>query len=77
MDRRRRDDITAIAAQIDPLRNAGTVTNESARMGEIEVPAAAAGRGLDCCRQRLEASLQTLERNVAAMIWIDIEHDQI
>ena len=41
MNRRRSDDVAAIAAQIDSLRQAGTIPGETARVSEVEMAPAA------------------------------------
>jgi hypothetical protein len=46
MHRGRGDDVAAVPAHIDALRQSGTIAYESAGVGKIKVPAAAAGRRL-------------------------------
>src|SRR3974390_647073 len=77
MDRRRSDDIAAFPSDIDALGKSGPVPNQATRMREIKVAPSAAGCRFDCYRQPPEPSFQTSERDIPAMLGIDIEHNQI
>jgi hypothetical protein len=77
MDRWRRDDVAAVATQIDPLRQTDAISGQTSGMSKIEMTPVTAGDGLDRCRERPELVLQPLERGITAMFRIDIKHDQI
>lgn len=77
MDRRRRDDIPAITAEIDALRQPGTVSDQAAGVCKIEVAPSPARYRLNGRRQQPELALQAFARDIAAMFRINIEHDKI
>ena len=63
MNRRWGDDVTAIAAQVDPLRQPGAIPGEPTGVSKIEVASAAtgdrlhvAGSGLNLCSNRLSVA---------------------
>jgi hypothetical protein len=71
------DDVTAIAAQIDPLRQPSTIPDETTGVGEIDVTAAAPGDRLYCGREWPEPMLKPLERGVTAVFRIDVKYNQV
>lgn len=77
MNRRGRHNVTAVAAEIDPLGKARAISGQTPGMGKVEVAPVTTGDGLDRRRERPEPLLQPPKRGIAAMFWIDIEHDQI
>jgi hypothetical protein len=71
------DDVTAVAAKIDPLGEPRTITRETSGVSKIEVASAAPGDRLHSGRVRPEPPLQPLERGVTAVFRIDVEYNQI
>jgi hypothetical protein len=73
---RRGDHVAAVAAHIqaggEPTR---AVAELAAGVGEVQVPAAAAGEALDCGAQLSVLSLERGER-VRAGLAVDVEHEQ-
>src|SRR5262245_42853059 len=76
MHRRRRHDIPSVSAEIHARRQPHLVADETARMGKVQMTAAATGQALDGQRQALMLALEVFQGNVAAMPHIDIDHDQ-
>ena len=77
MDRRRRDNIPAIAAEIDALCQPNTIADQAAGVREIEVAPSPARYCLNGRRQQPELALQAFARDIAAMFRINIKHDKI
>jgi hypothetical protein len=77
MDRWWRNDIAAVATQIDALGKASATPDQATGVREIEVVSAAASCHLDCWRQLPELPLQAIEGDLAPVLRIDIEHDEI
>jgi len=75
MDRWWRNDIAAVATQIDALGKASATPDQATGVREIEVVSTAASCHLDCCRQLPELPLRAIEGGIAPVLRIDIEHD--
>jgi hypothetical protein len=73
MDRGRRDDASAVAAQIDAGESADPIGHGRPRVREVEMPAAPARRGLDGERQRTVLALQPGQAFEATVPRIDVD----
>jgi hypothetical protein len=61
MHGRRGNDVAAVAAHIDALRQPGTIAHKTARVGEIQVSATAAGRHLRGHWKRCDLTFQAFD----------------
>jgi hypothetical protein len=77
MQRRWRDDVTAVAPQVDALLKPGAIGDDAAWMREIKMPAAAANLRFHGVGQLFEALFQFLKRVVTAVLGIDVEYARI
>jgi hypothetical protein len=69
--------ISAVPAEIDTLGQPGPISDQTAGMRKIEVAPFPAGYCLDRFRQLPKLSFEAIERRIAAVLGIDIEHDEI
>ena len=76
VNRWRRDDNAAVAAQIQPRSDAGAVPHRRARMQEIDVPPAATGFGFHRFGQGAVTAFQIGKRLRAAVAGIDVEDNE-
>ena len=76
VERRRRDHVSAVAAQIHAAREAHLVPDKPARVSEVEVPAATSRATFHGRRQAIVLLLETVQARIAAVPEIDIEHDE-
>lgn len=76
MDGGRRDDIAAIASEIDTLSYPGAIADGVSWMFEVEVPASASGARFDRHGKPPKSPLQAFERVVPAVLGINVENDQ-
>ena len=74
MDRGRDDDDPAVAAQVESRCETDPVANLEAGMCEVQVPAAAAGEGLDGIWQGAMALLKPCQRQITAVPAVDIQY---
>jgi hypothetical protein len=75
MQRGRRDHVPTVCADIDTRGQPDLVADESSGMSKVEMAAAATGPALDRRRQGAMLSLELLQRLIAAMPWVDVDHD--
>src|SRR5689334_5508597 len=76
MQRGRRHDVPTVCADIDTWRQPDLVADQSAGMREVEMAAAATGPTLDRRGQGAVLALELLQRLVAAMSRVDVDHDE-
>ena len=76
MQRRRHHDQPAITAQVKARCQADPVMQDTAGMGEVDVPAATAAFRFNGRRQGAETSLQVRKAVIAAVSRIDVKHNQ-
>src|SRR6266851_7493817 len=78
MDGRRRDDITTVAAHVEPRpeqSNGIRYLNFRPRVFEVVVPSSPAGEDHRCIGQVARPGSQRLERFVPAVAWVHVQND--
>ncbi|MFO1301134.1 MAG: hypothetical protein U1F17_12280 [Burkholderiaceae bacterium] len=76
VDRRRRDDHPAVAAQVEPFAKARLVRDGLAEVPEVQVSPASAGQALERRLEPRETSLERGQARIAAVPGVDVEHQQ-
>ncbi len=71
----RSNDVAAVSSQINTRRDASAVVDDPARMNKIKMASSATGHRLYCGGQRPKPMLKALQRIIAAVFRIDVEHD--
>src|SRR5262249_13892462 len=76
MQRRRRDDVSSVCAEIDTLRQPNLVADESSRVREVEMAATATGPGFHRRGQAAALAPTPLDGDIAAMPHITFKYTQ-
>src|SRR5690242_11829185 len=76
MQRGRRHHVSSVCADIDTRRQPDLVADESPGVRAVEVAATTSGPAFDRRGQGAVLALELLQRLVAAMPWVDVDHNQ-